>query len=246
MSRIKVIAETSTTVTLRKADFRALLQAAEDSADAAAVKSHGAHEDKVGWDTARRNYLTREEAERLLDGESPVRVWREKRGMTQRGLAEAGQITPSYLAEIETGKKPGSKAALSRIAEILEVAMENLAGDATASATPPLRPVTRAETAARRLAALAEAGGGRDRLEEEARAIVSEWLEIASRDGVRHQVKAAIETLRDIVTEISVHWAGLATAQDRLHDTGATKRMRRVSDALEAAIDVLIGEAREL
>jgi transcriptional regulator with XRE-family HTH domain len=245
MSRIKVIAETNTTVTLRKTDFRALLQAAEDGADAAAVKAHRAHEDKVGWRTARRNYLTREEADRLLEGESPVRVWREKRGMTQRGLAEAGRLTPSYLAEIETGKKPGSKAALSRIAEILEVPMDDLAGDPTTSATPPLRPVTRAEAAAQRLVVLAEGGGGRDRLEEEARTIVSEWLEIAGRDGVRHQVKAAIETLRDIVTEISVHWARLAIAQDRIHDTGAAKRMRRISDALEAAIDALITEARE-
>lgn len=246
MSRIKVIAETGTTVTLRKADFRALLQAAEDGADAAAMKAHRTHEDKVGWDAARRNYLTREEAERLLEGESPVRVWREKRGMTQRGLAEAGQVTPSYLAEIETGRKPGSKVAISRIAEILEVPMDNLAGNPTTSATLPLRPVTRAETAAQRLAALAEGGGDRDRLEEEARAIVSEWLEIAERDGVRHQVKAAIETLRDIVTKISMHWARLATAQDQIHNAGATKRMRRISAALEAAIDVLVSEAREL
>jgi mRNA interferase RelE/StbE len=246
MSRIKVLAETSRTVTLRRADFRALLQAAEDGVDARAVEAHRAQEDSVGWDVARRGYLTREEAERLLSGESPVRVWREKRGMTQRALAEAGQITPSYLAEIETGKKPGSKGALSRIAEILEVPVDNLIGNPTVDPSTRLRPVTRAETAAQRLGKLAEAGGDRDQLEEEAHAIVSEWLEIATRDGVRHQVKAAIETLRDIVTGISVHWAQLAVAQDQIHDTGASKRMRRISAALEAAIDVLINEHRRL
>ena len=83
-------------------------------------------------------------------------------------------------------------------------------------------------------------------LEEEARAIVSEWLEIADRDGVRHQVKAAIETLRDVVSEISTKWAQLAVEQGRIHNPGAARRMKRISDSLEAAFDALHGEYRRL
>jgi len=47
-----------------------------------------------------------EEMRRILDGESPVKVWRKKRGLTQRELVEHAGVSPSYLAEIETGKQP--------------------------------------------------------------------------------------------------------------------------------------------
>ena len=126
MNVIKPLAETKQRVTLSRADFEALVRAAEDAADIAAVQMHRAYEDRVGWATARRNYLTSEEARRLLDGESAVRVWREKRGMTQRALAETAGIAVSYLAEIEGGKKPGSAGALYRISEALDVPMEHI------------------------------------------------------------------------------------------------------------------------
>jgi transcriptional regulator with XRE-family HTH domain len=242
MMRIKLLAETDKTVTLRRADFQALLQAAEDNVDLAAVETHSAEEKRVGWDAAKRNYLTRDETERLLDGESPIRVWREKRGMTQRALAEAAQVSVSYLAEIEGGKKPGSRDALQRLVQILEVPMESLA----AKSDLPWLPVTRSEKAAERLGKLAEQGGDRDRLADEARAIVSEWLEIAEKDGVRHQVRAAIGTLESITTAISTDWARRSIEQDRIHDTGASRRMKRISDALEAAIDALATEYRKI
>ncbi len=126
MSAIKPLAETPETVTLTRADFDALLRAAEDAADLASVEAHRAYEDRVGRETARRNYLTSEEARRLLDGASAVRVWREKRETTQRALAEAAEVAVGYLAEIEGGKKPGSASALRRIARVLDVPMEHL------------------------------------------------------------------------------------------------------------------------
>jgi DNA-binding XRE family transcriptional regulator len=106
---------------LRRKDYDALVRAAEDAADLAALEAHRAHEDRVGWAVARRSYLTSDEARRLLDGANPVRVWREKREMTQRALAETARVAVSYLSEIETGKKPGSFAAMQRIAGALEV-----------------------------------------------------------------------------------------------------------------------------
>lgn len=129
MNAIKLVAETSDTVTISRADFEALLRAEEDVADLAAVETHRAHEARVGWDTAKAGYYTAEEAMALLDGTSPVKVWRRKRGMTQRALAAAADVSASYLAEIEAGKKPGSVDAVRRLAKTLNVPMECLVSD---------------------------------------------------------------------------------------------------------------------
>jgi hypothetical protein len=67
MTVIRLLAETKKTVTLKRKDFEALLDAAADAANLAAVRSHRAYEDRVGWETARRSYLTVDEARRLLD-----------------------------------------------------------------------------------------------------------------------------------------------------------------------------------
>ena len=53
---------------------------------------------------------------RLLDGENPVRVWREHRGLSLRALAEQADTTPSTLSAIETGKSGGQGATLRRLA----------------------------------------------------------------------------------------------------------------------------------
>ena len=48
----------------------------------------------------------------LLDGGNPIRVWREYRGLSQQGLAAAG-ISPSYLSQLETGKRTGTAEVLA-------------------------------------------------------------------------------------------------------------------------------------
>ncbi len=120
------VAETSKTVTLRKRDWKALIARLEDLEDLAAIEERLAYEARVGKEVARRDYLTGDEMKRILDDESPVKVWREKRGLTQRELAEQAVVSPSYLAEIETGKKPGSAAALRKLSRVLAIPMENL------------------------------------------------------------------------------------------------------------------------
>jgi DNA-binding XRE family transcriptional regulator len=123
---IRILRETADTVTIGRSDFEALLQAAEDAEDLAALAAHDAEEASVGREAARRDYLTADEAERLLDGESPVKVWREKRGLSQRALAKAAGVQPGYLGEIETGRKPGSATTLHRLSVVLGVAMQDL------------------------------------------------------------------------------------------------------------------------
>ena len=126
MSRIKPIAENSESVTLTRADFEALLVAAENAADVAAFNARRAREAELGKDAARADDLPVELLERLLAGESPVRIWREQRGMTQRTLAEAAGVSPAYLSEIESGAKPGSASALWKLAQVLHLTLDEI------------------------------------------------------------------------------------------------------------------------
>ena len=126
MAHVGPIAETADTVTLRRADYEALLEAAEDVADRAALAAFERRVASEGLAAVRADSLTLEEASRLVEGESPVRVWREHRGMTARALAAAAEVNAAYLSEIESGKKPGSAAALVRLAKALKVEVEDL------------------------------------------------------------------------------------------------------------------------
>jgi transcriptional regulator with XRE-family HTH domain len=124
---IRIVGQTEDTVTIHRSDFEALVHAAEDAEDLAALAAHDAEEVRLGRDGARRDYLTADEATRLLDGENPVRVWRAKRVLSQRALARAAGMQPGYLAEIETGRKRGSADVLNRLSTVLGVALSDLA-----------------------------------------------------------------------------------------------------------------------
>jgi transcriptional regulator with XRE-family HTH domain len=180
-----------------------------------------------------------------LDGESPVRVWREKRGITQRALAEAANVAVSYLSEIEGGgKQPRSPATLHRIAIVLETPPENQTGVPVAEAG--LRAVNRAETAAERLASLAgREGAGRGRLVCDARTIVAEWTQIAGRGGTRNQIGAALQALTLCLRDISSEWRHRSIEMDRHDDAPAAVRTRDGIHSLVVAIDVLREEYRK-
>jgi transcriptional regulator with XRE-family HTH domain len=126
VSIVKILGETADTVTISRDDWRRLQEQLDDAQDRAAVAERRAHEHRVGKDAARRDYLTGDEAIRLLSGESPVKVWREKRGLSQRALAKTTGIAGSYLAEIEVGRKPGSDDAYRKLAAALRVPAEQL------------------------------------------------------------------------------------------------------------------------
>ena len=126
MNAVKILSETPDTVTVRRGDWTRLLSELEEAQDRAAVVERRRHEAVAGKEAARRNYLTARDARRLLDGESPVKVWREKRGRSQRELAASAGVSAGYLGEIETGRKPGSAAALARLAKALEAQIEDL------------------------------------------------------------------------------------------------------------------------
>lgn len=126
MNAIRVVDETDSTVTVRREDWLELLAALEDAEDRAAVNERKAKEHLLGKDVVRGDYFTADEALRLLDGVNPLRIWREKRGFSQRALAKAVGIASSYLAEMETGRKRGSDDVYRRLGGFLRVPPEDL------------------------------------------------------------------------------------------------------------------------
>ena len=62
----------------------------------------------------------------LLDGENPVKVWREYRGLTQQQLAEVAEISTPYLSQIETGKRTGTTEVLLAVAKALSVTLDDI------------------------------------------------------------------------------------------------------------------------
>jgi len=66
--------------------------------------------------------------DRILDGESPLRVWREHRGLTLEQLADKADSSKSYLSQIEAGQKTGSIDLFRKLARALDVSLDELIG----------------------------------------------------------------------------------------------------------------------
>lgn len=72
--------------------------------------------------------LPKDVVDRLINGENPIRVLRQFRGLTQVELstAEAVQITQNYLSDLETGKRKGPLALHRKFAQVLGVPLDLL------------------------------------------------------------------------------------------------------------------------
>ena len=60
-------------------------------------------------------------------GDSPLKVFREYRGLTQAALAELAGISRLYLSQIETGRRGGSVKTLRALAKALDVELDDVA-----------------------------------------------------------------------------------------------------------------------
>ena len=108
-----------TTASVPLAEYHALREALEDAADNATLL--GLWAGNTGEEAMPAALF-----DRILDGESPVRVWREFRGLKARELAEAAGVSAACLSDIESGRKPGTARALRRLAKALQVDMNEL------------------------------------------------------------------------------------------------------------------------
>lgn len=104
-------------VTITREEYSKLLEAAEDLADI------------VAYDRARRDpgvAIPVDSVRRMVDGESPLRVFRDLRGLTQMQLAERASVNRVQIADIEAGRKTGSVQTLHKLAQALEISIDDL------------------------------------------------------------------------------------------------------------------------
>ena len=102
-------------------EYQAMLEALEDRADAAALTGFGERLTRGEEET-----LPAAMVDRLLTRESPLRVWREHRGLTQSQLGEAAGVAQSMVAMIERGDRRGTVDTLAAIARVLKVELDDL------------------------------------------------------------------------------------------------------------------------
>ena len=98
-------------------EYERLLEVADEAAGIRAFDAYTASKPETFPD---------EVASRLLDGDHPVKVFREYRGMTQTQLADAAGLRQAYVSQIEAGSRSGTVDVLKRIAEALRVDIDDL------------------------------------------------------------------------------------------------------------------------
>ena len=109
-------------VTIPREEYDRLRAAAEDLAD---LQSYDRA--MAALEGGEDELIPSDYADRLLNGESPLRVYRDLRGLTQISLAEKAGVNRVTVAEIETGRKQGSVATLRALADALDIALDDLA-----------------------------------------------------------------------------------------------------------------------
>ena len=92
-------------------EWRRIERTLEDRIDVAAVRDFLHSPEETFPDSV---------AEAITSGESPIKVFREHRGMTQEQLALAAGTHPNYIWQIEHSGRVGAKT-LGKIAKALDV-----------------------------------------------------------------------------------------------------------------------------
>lgn len=102
------------------------IEAQEDAQDVAVLNAAIARENELGKDAARADYLPLDAVQRLLDGASSVRVWRDHRGLSLHTLANQAEISQADLSAIEDLTMIASPQVMKRLAVALGVSAEDL------------------------------------------------------------------------------------------------------------------------
>ncbi|MCB1476614.1 MAG: helix-turn-helix transcriptional regulator [Rhodobiaceae bacterium] len=123
-------------VVRRQALEAALIEATENARrlpahlDAANSDDPFMAEDVAAYDRAKERggpVLTQDQMNRIIAGESTLRVWREAAGKTQGQLAADAGVSQSYIADLEAGRKEGGIQLWRRIADALGCDLDDLA-----------------------------------------------------------------------------------------------------------------------
>lgn len=102
------------------ADYERLLEIAEDKADAVAA----AVAEKRRLDG--EEYLPSEMVDRILAGESALRVWRKHRNLSLKALAAKAGVGFTYISELERGLKNGPGHVWVKLARAMDVTADDI------------------------------------------------------------------------------------------------------------------------
>ena len=85
----------------------------------------------TAFDRARETFdpaeaLPFELAERISRGESPLKVWRQHRRLTQAALAERAGLGQGSLSDLERGRRMPSFESACALADALEISLDDL------------------------------------------------------------------------------------------------------------------------
>jgi hypothetical protein len=104
-------------------DYERLLEMAEDREDILAAERAEMRRN------AGEEYVPSELVDRILDGENPLRVWREYRKLSLKQLSETSGVGLSYISELERGLKKGPGQVWGKLARALNVSIDDILPD---------------------------------------------------------------------------------------------------------------------
>lgn len=90
-------------------------------------------EDQAAYDNAKAELASGKDelvpervVDALLDGDNPIKVWRNFRGLSQFELAKRISKSQSYVAQLESGQRKGSIEVYRAISTALDVDVDDL------------------------------------------------------------------------------------------------------------------------
>ncbi len=102
-------------------DFKRLRDAAESLEDAGDIEKFRAR-----LAAGNEELLPAEMVNRIVDGEGPLKVWREYRGIKPAKMAREVGISAGYYSELESGVKEGSLDVWRKLANALSVTLDDI------------------------------------------------------------------------------------------------------------------------
>ena len=111
----------SETVTITRAEYDRLCAAEEDFADLRAALAA-----RQRIEAGTEELVPAALADRLIDGESTLNVWREHRSLSQSCLARTSRVNRVQIADIEADRATGSVRTLRALADALRVTVDDL------------------------------------------------------------------------------------------------------------------------
>jgi DNA-binding XRE family transcriptional regulator len=101
-------------------EYEAILAELEDKADIKLIDEFHANPQET---------FSLEIAQKISNGENPIKVFRELRGISQANLAKKAGISRQYLNQIENKTRIGSAKTLKKMASLLNIDLNLLIND---------------------------------------------------------------------------------------------------------------------